>query len=113
MARMAWDGADGERARRRWWTLIALGALALALALIALLAAPTPEERALGRMAPDERQAVYARGMENLRVLCGEGRRSDALEQECAEQIRFLLQFPECDEACRAIARLHQPRPTK
>jgi hypothetical protein len=56
---------------------------------------------------------VYERAMENVKALCGQGPRTDALERECAELIRFALQFPECDDACRAMARMHQPRPTK
>jgi hypothetical protein len=80
---------------------------------IAALRTPSAEQRALSRMPPDERGAVYERAMENVRALCGEGPRTDALERECAERIRFVLQFPECDDASRAMARMHQPRPTK
>lgn len=95
------------------WMVAAAFVVAIAIAAFLALRGPSSEQRALSRMAPDERRAVYERAMENLKVLCGRGPRTDALERECEEQIRFVLQFPECDEACVAIARMHQQRPTK
>jgi len=92
------------------WVVAAAIAAGIA---IAAVRTPSAEQRALSRMPPDERGKVYARAMENVKALCGQGPRTDALERECAEQIRFVLQFPECDDACRDIARMRQPRPTK
>jgi len=92
------------------WVVAAAIAAGIA---IAAVRTPSAEQRALSRMPPDERGEVYERAMENVKALCGQGPRTDALERECAEQIRFVLQFPECDDACRAIARMRQPRPTK
>jgi hypothetical protein len=101
------------RVRLLAWVVAAAVAVATAIAVLVALRVPSAEQRALSSMAPDERRAVYERAMENLKVLCGQGPRTDALERECADQIRFVLQFPECDEACRSIARMHQARPTK
>jgi phosphate/sulfate permease len=101
------------RVRLLAWVVAAAIALAIAIAFLVAMRRPTAEQRALSRMAPDERRAVYERAMENLKVLCGRGPRTDALERECTTQIEFLLQFPECDDACRSIAQMHQPLPKK
>ncbi|MGA8891628.1 MAG: hypothetical protein WB493_08675 [Anaeromyxobacteraceae bacterium] len=71
------------------------------------------ERRAIQGMDPRERRAVYEQAFGELNRLCGAGPRDDALERRCLEQIRFVVQFPECDARCQEIARSHVPRPTK
>ena len=71
------------------------------------------EKRAIARMDPVQRRAVYENAFGELKRLCGSGPRDDALEQRCREQIRFVLEFPECDAACQEIAREHAPVPRK
>ena len=95
------------------WVVALVVVLAMAVVAAAAMRAPSAERRALLRMAPDERRVLYERSMENLRALCGQGPRTDALERQCAAQTRFVVEFPECEDECRAIARLHQPRPVK
>ena len=87
--------------------LIALG-LALAFAWNS-----DAEHRAVERMDPVQRRAVYEQAFGELQRLCGAGPRKDALEKRCLEQVAFVVQFPECDAGCQGMARLHAPRPTK
>ncbi len=92
------------------WVLAILVAVVVLVALFRNLGA---ENRAISRMDPLERRAVYEHVYGEVRRLCGAGPRDDALEAQCQEQIRFVLQFPECDAECQAIARRHTPLPTK
>ncbi|HET8722615.1 MAG TPA: hypothetical protein VFM53_00325 [Anaeromyxobacteraceae bacterium] len=92
------------------WIIAALVALVFA---VALLKSQGAEGRAIERMDPAERRAVYANAYGELVRLCGVGPRDDALEARCQEQIRFVTQFPECDAQCQAIAARHARRPTK
>ena len=92
--------------------VVLVGLLVLVLA-VALLWRTGAERRAIEGMAPAERRAVYEQAFGELQRLCGSGPRDDALERRCREQIRFVLQFPECDATCQAIARRHEPLPTK
>jgi len=93
-----------------WRVLVGLVVAVLAIAFLWELGA---ERRAIGRMDPAERAAVYQQAFGELQRLCGSGPRDDALEKRCVEQIRFVSQFPECDAPCQEIARSHTPRPTK
>jgi hypothetical protein len=93
-----------------WRVLAALLVAALA---IAFFWSTGAERRAIGRMDPVERAAVYQQAFGELQRLCGSGPRDDALEKRCVEQIQFISQFPECDAPCQEIARSHTPRPTK
>jgi len=93
-----------------WKVLAPLFLVALAVAYFWSLGA---EGRAIARMDPVERRAVYEQAFGELQRLCGTGPRDDALEKRCTEQIQFVLQFPECDAPCQEIARSHTPRPTK
>lgn len=93
------------------WRILA-GLLVVALAGV-LLWSMGAERRAIRDMDPRERRAVYEQAVGELDRLCGAGPRDDALEQRCRDQIRFVVQFPECDAHCQEIARSHAPRPTK
>jgi hypothetical protein len=103
----SWSGRDRDLA---WKVLAPLFLLALALAWFWSLGA---EERAIARMDPVQRRAVYEHAFEEVQRLCGAGPRGDALEKRCLEQVQFILKFPECDARCDEIARSHMPRPTK
>ncbi len=52
----------------------------------------------------DQRVALYARTIEELREFCGE-RRPDALRDHCRELASFAEKFTECRIDCRALAR--------
>jgi hypothetical protein len=95
---------------RTGWALALLLALGLLAALVWNAGA---ERRAIERLDPVQRRAVYEQSFGEFQRLCGAGPRDDALERRCADQVTFLLQFPECDARCQEIARSHAPRPTK
>jgi hypothetical protein len=92
--------------------VVLTGLVVLGLA-VALLWRMGAEQRAIDRMDPTERRAVYEQAFGELQRLCGAGPRDDALERRCAEQIRFVTRFPECGPECREVARRHNPLPTK
>ncbi len=95
---------------RAGWALALLIALGLAVAFIWNSGA---ERRAIEGMDPVRRRAVYEQAFGELQRLCGAGPRHDALEKQCVDQVAFIQQFPECDAACREIARSHMPIPEK
>ncbi|HEY6001304.1 MAG TPA: hypothetical protein VIV57_00435 [Anaeromyxobacter sp.] len=89
-----------------------LGPLA-ALVLFALALLHFGEEgRALRRLPPPERAALYHRTLDTLTSLCaGEGRRD--LRDLCRGQAQLVLLLPECDAACQATARELLRTPTR
>jgi hypothetical protein len=62
------------------------------------------ERRAIRNLPADERAALYERTLANVRTVCASP--DLALHEYCREQARILLEFPECDEACRDLARI-------
>src|SRR5512137_3134517 len=92
----------GRYRDRAGWALALLVALGLAAASVWNSGA---ERRAIEGMDPLQRRAVYEQAFGELERLCGAGPRDDALERRCTEQVAFILQFPECDARCQAIAR--------
>jgi hypothetical protein len=98
------------RRDRTGWALALLLAVGL---VIAFAWNSGAERRALQGMDPVQRRAIYEQAFGEFERLCGAGPRDDALERRCAEQVTYLLQFPECDARCQGIARSHAPRPTK
>jgi hypothetical protein len=102
--------AAGRSRNRGWWAFVVLVVVALAVALVWNSGA---ERRAIERLEPAQRRAVYEQAFGELQRLCGSGPRDDALERRCTEQIAYVLKFPECDGRCQEIARSHNPRPTK
>ena len=61
------------------------------------------EGRAVQELSAEDRQLVYSRTMENLRLLCADGRPS--LYAYCRREAEFILNFPECDANCHTIAK--------
>ncbi len=105
--------AGGARLRRRELALRALLVVAVLAALALFAWSRTAERRALEGMDPERRRVLYERTLSETEALCDERPRSDALEERCIRQVEFLVQFPECDDRCQAIARRHAPRPVK
>jgi hypothetical protein len=87
------------------------GAAALVLLALALSRVGT-EQRALERLPPAERAALYQRTMDTLGSVCaGHGKRE--LRDLCRGQAQLALLFPECDVACRATAHEQLRTPTR
>jgi hypothetical protein len=95
--------------RRLFWMLAPLAALVLlALALLHF----GEEGRALRRLPPAERTALYHRTLDTLTSVCaGDGKRD--LRGLCRGQAELVLLFPECDVACQATAREQLRTPTR
>lgn len=58
-----------------------------------------------------ERKAFYDRTLETLRTTCSST--SEGLNSYCADQADLVVQFPECDQACRELAQSRKERPTR
>jgi cytochrome b pre-mRNA-processing protein 3 len=102
--------SDARLAPRR--ALFALAALAVLAMVALLLLRATAEERALTRLPPAERAALYQRTLDNVRTVCA-GERGRELRGFCRGQAELVLLFPECDGACRATSRELLRTPTR
>jgi hypothetical protein len=87
--------------RRRW---LVRGALAAAVALVMALMVwfDGAEQRAILGLPEAERQALYARTLQNLATVCSTS--SEGLRDYCVREARLVLEFPECDRNCEALA---------
>ena len=98
-----------SRKRRRW--LVGVTAFVCGLLVVLLWIWRSPSEPgALRRMAPDDRARLYQETYAATRTLCDAARNDDGLRDRCASWAEFLLDFPECDDACREFAIPHAPR---
>jgi len=71
------------------------------------------ETRALLRMPDAERKVLYERTLRSTESLCAQAGTDPALVDRCESSAQFLLAFPECDDACRELARAHWRGPTR
>ncbi len=81
------------------WTALAVVVVGTILAFIYSGGA---ERRAIQEMPARERQALFARTVQNLRSVCSEP--EDAMRGFCREQAQLALEFRECDTSCQALA---------
>lgn len=101
-------------AGRRWrGVLLVLALMILGTLVVLRWGGPAAEKRALERMPPAERAALYEKTLRGAESLCAQAGADDALRDRCADSASFLLLFPECDDACRALARTHRREPTR
>ena len=100
-----------ERSRKIAWVVVlcALGVVLLAL----WQTGRTSEPRAIRQLSVEARHALYDRTLGTLRSSCDSNTRPAGLARHCREQAEFIVQFPECDDACRALASPHLERPTR
>lgn len=68
--------------------------------------------RAVSQLPETDRKVLFERTMQTLGTVCKEHRDTD-LDAFCREQAEAALAFPECDEACRDLARAQLGRPTR
>jgi len=99
-------------ANRRARALWILGPLAGLVLFSVVLLRAGGEERALRRLPPVERAALYHRTLDNLRSVCG-GEPRHELRDLCRGQAQLALLLPECDAACLATAREVLRTPTR
>ena len=101
----------GALARRALLSAIALGSL------LALIAgywwwSSSGEGREIRELPAAQRQALYRRTMENLQTICdpAPGR---SMREFCRRQAALALEFSECDDGCRRVARRHLSLPRR
>jgi len=98
-----------SRKQRRW--LVGIVAFVAGVSFVVFWIWRRPaESAALQRMAPDDRALLFQRTYDATRTLCDAARTDDALHERCASWAEFLLDFPECDAACREFATSQAPR---
>jgi hypothetical protein len=68
--------------------------------------------RAIRRLPSTQRIDLFQRTEANLRSVCLPSQPS-GLDEFCTAQARLLLEFPECGEACEALARSVLPKATR
>ena len=91
----------GRASERLLAAVLLLGAAAV---LIAILWNLGSERRALRALPAEQRLALLARTVDELRQSCGEGR-PDALKKHCHELASFAALFGECRGECEALVR--------
>ena len=92
--------------KKRW---LATAAAIVACVAVLWLWRGKGETGAVRRMAPADQEKLYQETYAATRTLCEAARTDDALEDRCASWSELLLEFPECDEACRAFATPNAP----
>jgi hypothetical protein len=81
--------------------------------LVGVLASRSPHDRGLRALPPEQRAALLARTVDDLRQFCGSGH-APALDDHCRELAAFASRFPECRGECEALARpFLAPTPTR
>ncbi len=100
------------RNQARWLVgLVIVGVVAVALA--RHWEAGKAEQRAVATIPETERGALYEELLQSTEMLCARARVDDGLFDRCADSANFLLTFPECDDACRNLARIHHRGATR
>ena len=82
----------------RW---LAGGLVVIALVAFAIVH-QTGSEREVRSLPDPERRALYQRTLETLKTTCANAS-GPTLREYCREQAEFMKNFPECDDACRAL----------
>ena len=98
------------RGRQRLTAIfVVAGIVAVAIPWIWSLVAEAPH---LSRLPPESRKALYARTLSDLELCSGpDGKK---LAAHCDHQAEFILNFEECDGACKGLsARWRGVTPTK
>ena len=71
------------------------------------------EPSAIRELPEADRRALFERTLRTLATSCDPEAHPEGLARFCREQAEFVVQFPECDEACRKLAKPHQPKATR
>lgn len=97
------------RVLRDWWLLVA-GLVIVVMAIVAS-SMDRGSRSALDDLPADTRAALYSRTMENLRTVCAHP--TDDVRSYCTEEASLAVRLPECDDACRSLARPFANRPSR
>jgi hypothetical protein len=84
-----------------------------ALVVLAALWIWWPSHDKVTRLPEPERRALYQRTLGTLTTFCDPSKDHTGIHDYCQQQADLVVQFPECDAACRAVAEKHRPLPSK
>jgi len=101
-----------EPTMRQKWTLLAVVATVIAAAALWLWP-DASEQEAIRELPQAERRELYERTLRTLETSCNPRSLPEGLEAFCRDQSEFIVQFPECEGSCRAIAKPHRSVPTR
>jgi hypothetical protein len=90
--------------RYRPWLLVLLVLAVLAVVAVVFVPSSDVEGRAVLRMPPSERSALFDATRREADLLCRQAETTDAFRKRCISTSAFLLAFPDCDTACRDFA---------
>ncbi|WP_224240415.1 hypothetical protein [Hyalangium gracile] len=94
------DLAPPSRAPR-WPRFALIGGIAV-MSLIVWVWVNRSTEGAVRAMSPAQRAALYKEAWADQRAHCLGGEGPQETPSRCRQRAEFLLNFPQCDEACRA-----------
>jgi cytochrome b pre-mRNA-processing protein 3 len=86
-------------------------AVVAALGLVAWLSGS--QNTAAGPLREPEGGALYERTLGTLSRFCDPKRDLKGIDEFCRQQADFIIRFPQCDAACRALAAPHHSLPTR
>lgn len=88
----------------------ALGFVGVVVVMMLWMTGDRGESRTIQAMPADDRALLFDRSYAAARAICDQTRDKDAFRARCAGMSEFVLEFPECDDACRAFASQYAPR---
>src|SRR5262245_6090710 len=102
-----------EPKRRSRQVILGFAAALGGILIVALLRTlPHASERSvIERLPSPERSALYERTQRTLESSCALAEQWGGLDDFCRDQARFVLQFPECDAGCQALAARYRGAP--
>lgn len=113
-------GATVVKQRSREWAsahrpflLSLLVSMGLVIVAAVVLRATGSERRALMRLPAEQRKTLYEATLRDTEAVCNQADVNMAFRSRCADSARFLLAFPECDDACRAYAHRFAREPAR
>jgi cytochrome b pre-mRNA-processing protein 3 len=80
--------------------VLLLGGLLVLLLLALITWRVISERRAVERLDPQTREALFRETWQSFQLLCGQDT-DPALSSRCSDQAHFLRDFPECQGDCR------------
>jgi hypothetical protein len=87
--------------------------VALAVVFAIWMRARDEEQAAIRALPEPERRALFERTLTTLNTTCRRASRPTGLDDFCAEQARFILQFDACDLSCQRLASGASRRPMR